>query len=164
MLSTSRLSENPTVIFGHSKRLSRFGRNVRDLLNNLHILNENQITFISIAENIDLSKPARKLLFGILAHIAEFEREIIGEQSLENKIALAAKKIPSCGNHPFARKYDKKTGTWSLDENKAKLVGWAADEYLKGRSLKDISATLTTRYQLPLTYKLFNHGAVGEER
>ena len=56
-------------------RLSRFGRNARDLLNNYHALKELGIATHFIKENIDSSTPTGRLLFTIMAAIAEMERD-----------------------------------------------------------------------------------------
>jgi site-specific DNA recombinase len=133
-------------------RLSRFGRNARDLLNNVNILTKNNIEFISIKEQIDFSSPYGRAMLTMLGAIAELEREIIGEQSAENRIARAKQKIPTSGKLPIGRLYDKKTGEWSLDKEKAGLIQWAAKEYLKGKSLKDIVHTLRTRHKMAISY------------
>ena len=140
-------------------RLSRFGRNARDLLNNVNHLNNNNIEFKSIKEQMDFSSSYGRAMLTMLAAIAELEREIIGEQSLENRIARAKQNIPSSGKLPIARLYNKKTGKWSLDEKKAKLLRWAADEYLKGKSSRDIIQILRKRHNMNISssqiYKIF---------
>jgi hypothetical protein len=82
-----------------------------------------------------------------------FERDIIRETMLENRIARGKRGIPTSGKLPFARKFNKETGEWTLDEEAARLIRWAADEYLKGVSLWDLAQTLKTRYKQPLGYK-----------
>jgi site-specific DNA recombinase len=134
-------------------RLSRFGRNNRELQNNVHILKNLGITFCSITEKIDLSTPQGRFFFDMLGAMAQFERDIIREQVTENKIAIAKKGIPSAGRLPFGRNYNKKTGKWSLDKQKAKLIRWAAEEYLSGRmSLRNIAKQLRLRHGLKMAH------------
>jgi len=133
-------------------RLSRFGRNARDLLNNVNYLNNNNIEFKSIKEQMDFSSSYGRAMLTMLAAIAELEREIIGEQTTENRIARSKKNIPAGGKLPIARLYNKTTEKWSLDEEKAKLLRWAAAEYLKGKSLKDIVQTLRKRHNMDISY------------
>lgn len=62
-------------------KLDRFGRSAGDLYKNVEDLKNNGIDFISISDNIDTSTHYGKLLFGILAAFAEFERNIILERT-----------------------------------------------------------------------------------
>jgi len=133
-------------------RLSRFGRNARELLINHDELSKAGIQLRSISEGIDFSSKYGKAMLGMLAIIAELERDIIREQMLENRIAKGKKGFPTGGKLPFGRTFDKLTGQWVLDEEVAKLLRWAADEYLKGGSLKDISHSLITLHNQPLGY------------
>jgi DNA invertase Pin-like site-specific DNA recombinase len=61
-------------------KLDRFGRSVRHLVNAIADLESNQIAFISFKDNIDLSTPQGRLMFQIIAAMAEFERELIRER------------------------------------------------------------------------------------
>ena len=48
--------------------------------------------------------------------------------------------IPTTNMLPFGRSFDRTTGSWGLDENKKKAIEWVADQYIKGRSLRELSA------------------------
>lgn len=133
-------------------RLSRFGRNARELLDNHDALSKIDIQLRSISEGIDFSSKYGKAVLGILAVVAELEKDIIRETMLENRIARGRKGIPTGGSLPFGRTFDKETGQWDLDKEAARLLQWAADEYLNGGSLMEISHTLKTRYNRPLSY------------
>lgn len=63
-------------------KLDRLGRSVTDLVNNLHLLSQYGIRFISISQGIDTiaDNPASKLLMHVLAAIAEFERSLIQDR------------------------------------------------------------------------------------
>lgn len=133
-------------------RLSRFGRNARELLINHEELSKAGIQLRSISEGIDFSSRYGKAMLGMLAIIAELERDIIREQMLENRIARGRKGFPTGGKLPFGRTFDRKTGQWTLDEEAVKLLRWVAGEYLKGGSLNDLSHILKTRYNRSLSY------------
>ncbi|EIM65489.1 recombinase family protein [Desulfobacter postgatei] len=133
-------------------RLSRFGRNARELLNNHNELQTGGISLRSISEGIDFGNKYGKAMLGMFAVMAELERDIIREQMLENRIARGQKGIPTAGQLPFGRTFNRKTNEWELDTEKARLLQWAADEYLKGGSLRDISETLRNGHKLPLGY------------
>ena len=119
-------------------RLSRFGRNARDLLNHYAKLKEAGVSLCSIKEGIDFSSHTGKLVLTILAAIDELEREIIVETTLENKIRKAMNGVP-VGPKPYGRIFDRETGTWSLDEKKAKLIQKAADEFLSKKKKLPLS-------------------------
>jgi DNA invertase Pin-like site-specific DNA recombinase len=58
-------------------RYDRFARSLRHLVNALEEFRALGIDFVSIHESVDTSTPNGRLIFGIFASIAEFERELI---------------------------------------------------------------------------------------
>ena len=65
-------------------KLDRLGRNLRHLVNTIHDLTQRGIGFKVLTgqgASIDTTKPAGKLVFGIFAALAEFERELISERT-----------------------------------------------------------------------------------
>jgi DNA invertase Pin-like site-specific DNA recombinase len=65
-------------------KLDRLGRNLRHLVNTIHDLTQRGIGFKVLTGQgaaIDTTKPAGKLVFGIFAALAEFERELRADQS-----------------------------------------------------------------------------------
>jgi DNA invertase Pin-like site-specific DNA recombinase len=63
-----------------SWRYDRFARSLRELVNALAELKSLGIVFISYNEGADTTTPQGKLLFGIMASLAEFERSLIAER------------------------------------------------------------------------------------
>jgi len=61
-------------------RFDRFARSTRDLVDALESLRTWGVDFISIREGIDTATPTGKLVFTIVAALAEFERELIRER------------------------------------------------------------------------------------
>jgi DNA invertase Pin-like site-specific DNA recombinase len=61
-------------------RYDRFARSLRQLVNALEDFRALGIEFVSIHEGVDTSTPNGRLVFGIFATIAEFERELIRER------------------------------------------------------------------------------------
>ena len=70
-------------------RLSRLARNTRDMLDIAERLEKKGADQMSLSERIDATAASRRTLFRLLAVLAEFEREQIGERT---RIALAHKK------------------------------------------------------------------------
>jgi DNA invertase Pin-like site-specific DNA recombinase len=62
-------------------KLDRFGRSLRHLVNAIAELESFGIAFISLRDNLDLSTPSGRLMFGIIASMAQFERELVSERT-----------------------------------------------------------------------------------
>jgi DNA invertase Pin-like site-specific DNA recombinase len=65
-------------------KLDRLGRDLRHLVNTVHDLENRQVSFKVLSghgASIDTTTPAGKLVFGIFAALAEFERELISERT-----------------------------------------------------------------------------------
>ena len=66
-------------------KLDRLGRNLRHLVNTIHDLMERRIGFRVLTgqgANIDTTTASGRLVFGIFAALAEFERELIRERTI----------------------------------------------------------------------------------
>jgi DNA invertase Pin-like site-specific DNA recombinase len=77
-------------------RYDRFARSLRQIVNALEEFRSLGIEFISLHEGVDTSTPNGRLVFGIFASIAEFERELIRDR-VKSGIAAARAKGKSLG-------------------------------------------------------------------
>ena|ERR1035441_4575499 len=77
-------------------RYDRFARSLRQLVNALEEFRSLGIEFISLHEGVDTSTPNGRLVFGIFASIAEFERELIRDR-VKSGIAAARSKGKKLG-------------------------------------------------------------------
>jgi DNA invertase Pin-like site-specific DNA recombinase len=64
-------------------RLERAFRSARDTYDNLSDLDQHQVGFVPTTRPIDTSTSTGKLLLGVLAAVAEFERELLRERTIE---------------------------------------------------------------------------------
>ena len=72
-------------------RYDRFARSLRQLVNALEEFRALGIDFVSLHEDVDTSTPNGRLVFGIFASIAEFERELIRERVRSGLAAAKAR-------------------------------------------------------------------------
>jgi DNA invertase Pin-like site-specific DNA recombinase len=81
------------------KKLDRLGRKAGELLTLLAALEEKGVALVSIDDNIDTSTASGRLLRGMLAVIAEFERDLIRERTKAG-LAIARQKGKYLGGVP----------------------------------------------------------------
>ena len=63
-------------------RLDRLGRSIQHLIQTVKELQERNIGFKSLQENIDTTTSGGKLVFHIFGALAEFERDLIKERTM----------------------------------------------------------------------------------
>ena len=80
-------------------RYDRFARSLRQLVNALEEFRALGIDFVSLHEGVDTSTPNGRLVFGIFASIAEFERELIRDR-VRSSLASARAKGKRLGRRP----------------------------------------------------------------
>lgn len=95
-LARKRLIDNIVVW-----KLDRFGRSLKHLVLTIDELNSLGVSFISYMEQIDFSTSVGKLMFHIIAAMAEFERELIRER-VKAGLDNARKKGKRLGRRPVA--------------------------------------------------------------
>ena len=72
-------------------RLDRLGRSLKDLVRIISELEEREISFQSVTENIDTSSAGGKLIFHIFGALAEFETNLIRERTLAGLASARAR-------------------------------------------------------------------------
>ena len=86
-------------------KFDRWARSSKELITHLNEFIAKNIRFISYTENIDLGTPSGKLMFTIIAAMAEFERDLIRERTLAG-LARAKARGKTLGR---PRKHKKRT-------------------------------------------------------
>lgn len=105
-------------------RLDRIGRKIMEVYSIVETLRARGIIFRSLTENFDLSTASGKLMFGMAALWAEFERNVTIERT-QSGMAAAARRGHVAGAKP--KLYGKR-----LEAAKALLVkGWTPGEVAK---------------------------------
>ena len=85
--------------------LDRFGRQTRDLLNDINELDSLGVKFVSVREQIDLSSPTGQLQLAVISAFAQFEHDLIA-----SRVKEGMKRARSEGKHIGRPKgsFDKK--------------------------------------------------------
>ena len=77
-------------------RLDRLGRSLKEMLETVEYLHQNDIGLMSLEEKIDTSSAAGELIFHVFGAIAHFERRLIAERTKEG-LATARMKGKTLG-------------------------------------------------------------------
>ena len=142
--------------------LSRFGRNARDLLNNMEILKNNGIKLLSIKDGIDYSTPYGQAMLTMLAAIAQLERDTIEEQMKENKMARWKDKRIIIGKLPFGYDWDKINKKIIIKDKEAEVYKKIVSLYLnEGNSFMDIAEYLDKENIKPIRAKHWTSTVIG---
>jgi DNA invertase Pin-like site-specific DNA recombinase len=83
-------------------RLDRLGRSLKELIETVNQLSERGIELRSLKEQIDTTTPTGRLMFHVIAALAEFERDIISERTQAGLEAARAR--GRTGGRPRATK------------------------------------------------------------
>ena len=81
-------------------KYDRLARSLKDLLEIVEVIRERGAGFRSLAEDIDTTTPAGRLVFHVFASIAQFERERISERTREG--LASARRRGRIGGRPPA--------------------------------------------------------------
>lgn len=81
-------------------QLDRLSRDVRDFANIYAVLEEHNVNFVSVRENIDTTTPIGKAMMYVIVIFAQMERETIAARVSDNMLGLAKKGYWTGGNPP----------------------------------------------------------------
>ncbi len=118
-------------------QLDRLSRNVRDFSNIYTLLEENNIMFISVKENIDTTTPIGRAMMYVTMVFAQVERENISARVADNLLCLAKKGLWVGGNPPYGYKRErieingKIHVSIAIDPEAAKYDEWIFDTFLE---------------------------------
>lgn len=122
--------QDPDVAVVAVWSMSRLGRSVRDLYDLIEEMQKLGVAFVSAKESIDTSTASGRAFFGILATLAQFERELTSERIAAN-FQQAAASGQMIGDVPFG--YSRVAGEVTIAEPAAELVRLVFREYASGR-------------------------------
>lgn len=83
-----QLRDGDTVIISD---LTRLGRSTKNLICIAELLKDKGVELVSLKECLDTTTPTGKAMFGMLAVIAQFERDMIHERTMEGLTSARAR-------------------------------------------------------------------------
>ncbi len=87
-------------------RLDRFGRSLKHLVVTLDELRELGVAFVSLRDGLDFSTATGRLLFGVIASVAQFERELTIER-VRAGLQTARRKGKRLGRPPVSAEVER---------------------------------------------------------
>lgn len=96
-----QLRQGDTVVISE---LARLGRSTKDLVSISEKLIEMKVELKSLKENIDTNTATGKMMFGMLAVLSQFERDLISESTKEG--IESARSRGKLGGRPKKKPYD----------------------------------------------------------
>ena len=125
-----------------SYSISRMARSTRDMLDIAERLDKSGADLVSITEKIDTTTAAGRMVFKMLAVLADFERDQIGERT---KMALAHKKSKGEVYAPTPFGFEAINGRLQEVKEESKVVGDILRLRNAGASLGHIADTLNAQ-------------------
>ena len=112
-------------------KISRFGRNAADILNNLQIMEDYGVYILAVEEGTDSGASAGafgKMIINIMASVAEVERENIQTQTMAGRVQKARDGLWNGGQSPYG--YSLKNGVLIINEEEADIIRLIYDKYV----------------------------------
>ena len=124
--------------------LSRLARSTKDAIAIAERLDKAGADLVSLSERIDTTTAAGKMVFRMLAVLAEFERDLVSERTTAAMATMRAngRRI---GTVPFGFTLDVDGATLSPDDAEQSTIATIHEMRVRGLTLQRIAAVLTER-------------------
>jgi len=134
-----RACEEKGVLVVYS--LSRLARSTKDAIQISEKLHKAGADLVSISEKIDTTSAAGKMVFRLLAVLAEFESDLVSERT---KTALDYKKKQGkrTGTIPFGFRVGEDNETLEIEPKEKKIIDRVKDLRASGLKLREIQEEL----------------------
>ena len=123
-------------------KMDRLSRSLLDFMNMAEFLEQHNVSFVSVTQDINTSTSSGRMMLNILMTFAQYEREVIAER-IRDKIAGAKRRGKYCGGVPVLG-YDVNSEMKKLVINpaEAKIVREAFTIYLRIGSSREVCRIL----------------------
>ena len=140
-------------------KLDRLTRSTRDLGELLDRATAGGWALLSVAESLDTSTAAGRLVVSVLGAVSQWEREAIGERTAAAKASMKARGLYVGGDVPYG--YRAENGVLVEDAADLAVKRCAVELRGAGLSLRRIGAELAARGLLPRAGGAWSAPAVG---
>ncbi len=125
-------------------KLDRITRSVRDLGELIELFKRSGVEFASVADHIDTSTAAGRLVLNVMGSVSQWEREVIGERTSEALAVMRAQGKRISRFAPFGSRGDG-NGSWVKDDDEQRACRLIVRLRARGLSLRQIGAELERR-------------------
>lgn len=151
-ISTGRVDTDYVVVF----KLSRFGRNAKDILNSLTYIKRYGVNLICKEDGLDSSTAMGRMMITILGAVAEMERENILVQTMLGREEKAKQGGWNGGFAPYG--YELVDGKLEIKEDEALIVQLVFDKFVNGGMGYSTIAGYLNRQGVPKLPSKNSHG------
>ena len=123
----------------------------RDNIHNeqgLEELKQNGIRFFTLTAEHDLHDEQARFFLTMSAVINQYNARTTAKKSLLNRIERAKRGIPTSGDLPYGRTFDRKTGKWGITESEQKQLADIAQRYLNGEPMRHLAIEYGTSVEV----------------
>lgn len=125
-ISTGQIGIDYVIVF----KLSRFGRNAKDILNSLTYIQRYGVNLICKEDGLDSSTSMGRMMITILGAVAEMERENIIAQTMLGREEKAKQGGWNGGFAPYG--YELVDGKLEAKRDEAEIVSLIFDKFVNG--------------------------------
>lgn len=151
-IATGQVQADFVVVF----KLSRFGRNAKDILNSLTYIQRYGVNLLCKEDGLDSSSAMGRMMITILGAVAEMERENILVQTMLGREEKAKQGGWNGGFAPYG--YELVDGGLIRKENEAKIVELVFDKFVNGGMGYSTIAGYLNRQGVPKLPSKNSHG------
>ena len=126
-------------------KIDRLSRSLLDFMKLAEMLEERNVSFVSVTQDINTSTSAGRMMLNVLMTFAQYEREVIAER-IRDKVAGAKRRGKYCGGYPvLGYNADPDIKKLIVNEKEAKLVRLAFNLYCQLASAKKVAHALNKK-------------------
>lgn len=155
MMAAVAAGEVDAIIVNSIDRLSRRARVSLELLDEM---GRHGVRLVSVKESFDTETPSGRMIFGFMAMLAEYERELIRERTRAALAEHSRRDGESGGRLPYA--YLRDEGNLLIDAPAARVVRRIFKFRHDGLTLRAIAAQLNKRRYASPQGKHWHHSSV----
>lgn len=140
--------------------LSRLARSTKDAILIAERLSKSKAELVLLSESVDTTTASGRMFYAVLAALAAFESDLIGERT---KLALDHKRTIGeryCRNPPYGYSFDS-LGALHSNASEQRVISVMREMSAQGASLRTIAARLPQMELLNRSGKPFNAPQVG---